>query len=97
MNKYESVIIVKPQVNKKELELITTNIERKINEYGSITNVNDCGVKKLAYEIRKNKKGHYFVYQYEIESKNARTGIQEIERFFRILDEIIKFITIKVE
>lgn len=97
MRKYESIIIVKPQVNDKELELIKTNIARKINEYGNVTEIKDCGVKKLAYEIRKNKEGHYLVYQYEMDDKKASTGIAEIERFFRILDEVIKFLTIKID
>lgn len=97
MRKYESILILKPQVNDKELELIKTTIARKINEYGNVTEIKDCGVKKLAYEIRKNKEGHYLVYQYDMEEKNASIGKSEIERFFRILDEVIKFLTIKID
>lgn len=97
MRKYESILILKPQVNDKELELIKTNIARKINEYGNVTEIKDCGVKKLAYEIRKNKEGHYLVYQYEMDDQKTSSGIAEIERFFRILDEVIKFITIKID
>ena len=49
------------------------------------------GRKKLAYEIKKNKEGFYVVLDFEAKPE----FIAELERIYRITDEIIKFIVIK--
>ena len=61
-----------------------------------ITKKDDLGIKKLAYEIRKNNEGHYLVYQFQVEEKMREFAIREIERFYRITDEVIKFLIIKL-
>ncbi len=96
MNKYESVIIVKPNLSKTELTKVTSKVENKINELAKLTNKEDYGVKKLAYEIRKNKEGHYLIYQFEVNSNNKEKATREIERLYRITDEIIKYIIVKM-
>ena len=96
MNKYESVIIVKPNLSKAELAKVTSKVENKINELAKLTNKEDYGVKKLAYEIRKNKEGHYLIYQFEVNSDNKENATKEIERLYRITDEIIKYIIVKM-
>lgn len=96
MNKYESVIIVKPNLSKTELAKVTSKVENKINELAKITDKADYGVKKLAYEIRKNKEGHYLLYQFEVNDNNKENTTKEIERLYRITDEIIKYMIIKM-
>lgn len=96
MNKYESVIIVKPNLSKTELAKVTSKVENKINELAKITDKADYGVKKLAYEIRKNKEGHYLLYQFEVNDNNKENTTKEIERLYRIIDEIIKYMIIKM-
>ncbi len=96
MNKYESVIIVKPNLSKKELERITCKVENKIKEFANIIKKEDCGTRKLAYEIKKNNEGHYISYQFELNKENAGSSISELERLYKILDEIIRFVVIKL-
>lgn len=96
MNKYESVIIVKPNLSKTELAKVTSKVENKINELAKITDKADYGVKKLAYEIRKNTEGHYLLYQFEVNSDNKENATREIERLYKITDEIIKYMIIKM-
>ena len=96
MNKYESVIIMKPNMNKEEISKVILNIKNKISEYAKITKEEDLGIRTLAYDIKNNKTGHYLVYEFEIDEKKNQDAIQEIERFYRITDEIIKFIIVKV-
>lgn len=92
MNKYELVIIVNSKLSKENEKKIITDMDNKIKEYGNILNKDDKGVKKLAYEINKNNEGHYIIYMFETDNKDATP---EIERFCRIRDEILKFIIIK--
>lgn len=95
MNKYESVIIVKPNLSKGKFDEISANIKNKISTYAMNIQMEDLGEKTLAYEIRKNKQGHYLLFQYELEDTKKEKAIQEIEYFYRITDEVIKYITVK--
>lgn len=97
MKKYESVIIIKPNLSKSKFEEISSKIDNKIDGLAKNVNKQDYGQKSLAYEIKQNKKGHYLVYQYELEENNNENVLSEIQRFCRITDEILKYITVKCE
>ena len=91
MNKYESVIIINPEVDEAGLKALEEKFTGLINEKGKVEEVVDLGKRKLAYEIQKNKEAYYV--QFNFESKPE--AIAELERIYRITDEILKFITIK--
>ncbi len=93
MNKYESVIIIKPNLEDREIEGIITEITDLINQDGKILKVDKKGIKKLAYEINKCKEGYYIIFEFETKSE----FIVELERYYRINENIIKFITLKKE
>ena len=96
MNNYESVIIMNPNMNKEAIAKTISNIKNKISEYAKITKEVDIGIRTLTYDIKKNKTGYYLSYEFEVDKEKNQDAIQEIERFYRITDEIIKFITVKV-
>ena len=96
MNKYESVIIINPNINKEQTLKTISNIKNKISEYAEITKEVDIGIRTLAYEIKKNKTGYYLSYEFEVDEEKKQDAIREIERFYRITDEIIKFINVKI-
>lgn len=91
MNEYESVIIIKPNLDEGEIEGIITEITDLINKDGEVTKVDKMGVRKLAYEISKCKEGHYVVIYFEADP----SIISELERNYRINENIIKFITVR--
>ena len=91
MNKYESVVIINPNVEENSLKELIERFKTLINNDGSVEQVNELGKKKLAYEIKKNKEGYYVVYDFEAKP----SLIAELERNYRITDEILKFIVIK--
>ena len=96
MNEYENVIIIKTDLSKEETSKVILKIENNIRNFAELTKKDDLGIKKLAYEIRKNNEGHYLVYQFQVEEKMREFAIREIERFYRITDEVIKFLIIKL-
>lgn len=96
MNEYENVIIIKTDLSEEETSKVILKIENNIRNFAEITKKDDLGIKKLAYEIRKNNEGHYLVYQFQVEEKMREFAIREIERFYRITDEVIKFLIIKL-
>ena len=92
MNKYESVIIINPSLDEQGIKDVITKFTDLINNNnGKVENVDEMGKRKLAYEIKKNKEAFYV--QFNFESKPE--AITELERVYRITDDILKFITIK--
>ena len=93
MNKYESVVIINPSVEEEKVKELSQKFTDIINNDGKVEKIEDLGKKKLAYEVKKNKEGYYVVINFEA-NPNL---IAELERNYRIMDEVIKFITIKAE
>ena len=94
MKNFESVFIAKSTITDEELEAIIEKIKIIITaDKGTIQKVEKIGVKKLAYEIKKNKEGLYVVIEFTTEPEK----IAELERFYRLNEMLIKFITIEKE
>ena len=91
MNKYESIIIVNPNVDEEGLKSLETKFTGLINENGKVESVENLGKKKLAYDVKKYKEGTYFVFNFEAKPE----FVAELERIYRITDEVIKFIVVK--
>ena len=93
MNKYESIIIVNPNVDEAGLKALEEKFTGLINENGKVESVENMGKKKLAYEIKKFTEGTYMLFNFESKPE----AIAELERVYRITDDIIKFIVVKKE
>ena len=93
MNKYESVIIIGQDVVEEGIKALIAKFTDLINSEGKLENVQELGKKKLAYEIGKNTEGYYVVFNFEAKPEL----IAELERNYRITDDVIKFITIRLE
>ena len=93
MNKYESVVIVNPNLEEESIKNLEKKFSDLINTDGNVTSVEEMGKRKLAYEIKKQKDGFYFVIKFEAKPEL----IAELERNYRITDEVMKFIVVKEE
>ena len=93
MNKYESVIIINPNLEEEAIKSLIEKISNLINTDGKVSSVEEAGKKKLAYEIKKNKEGFYVIFKFEANPEL----ITELERVYRITDEVMKFIVVKEE
>lgn len=91
MNKYETVFIINPNVEEAGIKSLIQKFSDLINNAGKVENVEEMGRKKLAYEIKKNKEGYYVVINFEAQPEL----IKELERIYRITDEVIKFIVVR--
>ena len=93
MNKYELALVVSAKI---EDEARTATVEAKalIERFGgTITNVDDWGKKKLAYEIQKMNEGFYYFIQFDA---NADVPAQ-IESRVRIMENVIRFLCVRQE
>ena len=94
MNKYELALVVSAKV---EDEVRNATIE-KAKEYitalnGTITNVDEWGKKKLAYEIQKMSEGFYYFIQFDAEPSVPG----ELEQRLRIMDNVLRYLCVKQE
>ena len=93
MAKYESVVIVSPNVDEEGLKALEEKFTGLINENGKVETVESMGKRKLAYEIKKFTEGTYLVFNFEAKPE----FIRELERVYRITDEVLKYMTIDRE
>ena len=93
MNKYESVIIINPNCTEEAVKALEDKFTGIINENGKVESVENNGKKRLAYEIKKNKEGIYMLINFEAKPDS----IAELERNYRITDDILKFIVVRKE
>lgn len=92
MNKYELALVVNAKVEDDVKNATIEAAKDLITRFGGvITNVNDCGVKKLAYEIQKMKDGNYCFIQFDAEA----TVPAEIETRIRIMDNVLRYLCIR--
>jgi len=94
MRNYENLVIVKPTFTAEEIQASVKAIEEVITSNGGeIQATSSMGMRKLAYPIEKNERGFYHV----IYSSIAPSAITEIERRFRINEDLLRFVTIKYD
>lgn len=94
MRHYENLVIVKPTLTEEEIKNTLTLVEEVITSNGGeIIGRDVMGMKKLAYPIEKNARGYFYVMYYTV----APSAISEIERRFRINEEILRFVTMKYD
>ena len=91
MNKYETVMIINNEITEEQRNSIITKVKKYILENGTITEEQDLGEKRLAYEVNKHNKGYYYLIKFNAKA----TSISELERIYRITDEILKFIVVR--
>lgn len=91
---YETMFILKPTLQEEEIaSKIEFYKDTIIKNGGEIDACLNMGMRNLAYEIEKNKRGYYFVIYF----KSEPNFILELERLYRINEDILRFIVIKYE
>ena len=91
MNKYETVMILDCNISEEDRKNAIEKIKNYIEKNGEIKKTEDMGKRKLAYEVKKNKEGYYYIIEFSTNPEN----IAELERIYRITDEILKFIVVR--
>lgn len=88
-SRYESIIILNVNTSKEKMQEIKEYMKTITDYYYE----EDIGVKLLAYMVNKQDKGYYYRIQFE----GNEEMVKNLERYYRIKDEIMKFITIKTD
>lgn len=94
MRRYETMVIVDPDLSSEKQDPLFERMEETISQQGGmLISRDDWGTRKLAYEIKKKTRGHYLRLDY------CGTGelVSELERFYRIDDRVMKYMTVLLE
>lgn len=94
MNKYEMMFIVKATMESDEVKKTVDNVKKTIESLkGKVAEVKELGEKKLAYPIKKELNGYYYVFQCEM-SKEAEA---ELARKISINENILRHLIIRLD
>ena len=91
LREYETIYILRPDTQNDKVAEVNTRVRGIIESMGGVVlNVDNWGKRKLAYEIKKELKGIYLFWNYLA----APTVVAEFERNMRMLDSVIRYMTI---
>mgnify|MGYP002531192022 FL=1 len=94
MNKYELALIVNAKIEDDARAAVVEKAKEYITRFGgTVTDVEDWGKKKLAYEIQKMNEGFYYFIQFDSEPDTPG----EIEQRLRIMDNVLRYLCVKQE
>ncbi len=94
MRNYQSVLILKPDLDEGHVDQAFEKISAFIKKYGGeVIKLDKWGKKRLAYKVKKNKFGYYLNIYHTCEPSQ----IPELEKEFKLYDQIIKFLVIRLE
>jgi len=94
MRRYETFVIVDPDLSQDQRDQVIQRVEELITQMdGFLVFTDDWGERKLAYDIKKKARGYYVRFDY----CGLSPLVNEIERFFRIDDRALKYMTILLD
>lgn len=95
MNKYELAVVVSVKLEDEERAAVIEKVKDYIVRFGgTVTDVEECGKKRLAYEIQKMKDAYYYFIKFESENTDCPN---EVEDNIRIMENVIRFLVVKQE
>lgn len=94
MNKYELAVIVNGTLEDEERVATIEKVKEYITRFGgTVTNVDDWGKKRLAYEIQKSKEAYYYFIQFESDANCPN----EVEANIRLMENVVRYLCVKKE
>lgn len=94
MNKYELAVVVSAKIEDDERAQVVEKVKALVERFGGqISDVDEWGKRRLAYEIQKMKEGFYYIVQFDAPT----TAPAEIESRIRIMDNVMRYLVVKRE
>ena len=94
LRKYEVMYILRPDIVEEDIEKLTASLEATVNKgEGKVLTTDKMGMRKLAYAVRKFNDGLYMLMTLEADG----VLIAELERRLRVTEQVIKFITVRMD
>lgn len=94
MRLYETAIVIDPQQKSEDIEDQIKKVASFItNHGGEVTNIDEWGKKRLAYEINKKQYGYYVIIRFN----GPGQLVSLLEREYRLSENVLRYLTLKVE
>jgi len=94
MRHYEIMFIVNPNAAEEEIDKINTQVEGIVTSGGgTVDKIEKMGKRRLAYEVDRHREGYYVLF---VITANGDI-IKECERRLRVMDAVIKYITVRTD
>ncbi len=94
MNKYESIFIINPEVGEEKRKELIEKLKGIITSGGGkLLGLDEWGVRRLAYPVKGCEEGYYYFLNLEA----TPAVIESLERNYRITEEIIKYLSVRIE
>lgn len=94
MNKYESIYVLRPTMEEEAIKAMVERFSNLIvSEGGEIENIDEWGKRRLAYPIQDFREGYYVLMNFKADPQLP----SELERNYKITDEVIRYIIIRDE
>ena len=91
---YECVYIARQELTAAQTEQLSKDLTKIVSSNsGEIKRQEYWGLRNLAYKIRKNRKGHYTMFHIEAPA----SAIEELERNMRLNEDILRYLTVKID
>ena len=91
---FETIYVLRPNTSNDGVAEVNNRVRGIIEERGGkVLKVDNWGKRRLAYEVKKERKGIYLYWQYLA----AHGTVEEVERNMRMLDHVLRFMTIKLD
>ena len=91
---YETILIARQDISAAQVETLADGFAAAIAEGGGAVQKREYwGLRSLAYRIKKNRKGHYVLFNIDAPS----AAVTEMERTMRINEDVLRFLTIRVD
>ena len=95
MSKYELAVVVSAKLEDDARAQVIEKVQALVTRFGgNVTEVEEWGKKKLAYEIQKMSEAYYYFITFDTDNTDAPSGI---ESQLRIMENVIRFMTVAVE
>ncbi|MCI0183298.1 MAG: 30S ribosomal protein S6 [Acidibacillus sp.] len=94
MRQYETLYILRPDMETEKTQELVERFKGVVtNHEGELGEVNEWGKRRLAYEIDDFREGYYVLMKYQA----ATDFTKELERLFKISDDVIRYMTLRIE
>lgn len=94
MRKYEIMFIVRPDVSEEEVDKLIAQMEGVVaGAGGKMDKVEKMGRRRLAYRVQRHREGFYVLFSLE----GGGDTIKEFERRLKVIDTVIKFLSVRVD
>lgn len=93
MRKYETIFILHPELSEDEIKSVTTKAQDVISSYkGECFRMDDWGIRKLSYPIKKSARGRYYYLRFDGNS----ALIAELERRLRLDEKVLRYQSVNI-